>query len=67
MKDILVREGAFAIMGYAIEVHWTPGSGFLEGVYADAFSVELKERESLSNGSADFRYCIRESNSIGVV
>ena len=45
MKTILFKGEVFAIIGCAIEVHRTLGSGFLEGVYGDALALELKKKD----------------------
>jgi len=42
--DLLLKEEVCAIVGAAIEVHRVLGSGFLESVYAEAFAIELRER-----------------------
>src|SRR4030042_5373583 len=44
MKEIVFRKEVYAIMGCAMEVHRTLGSGFLEGVYGDAMALELKRK-----------------------
>ncbi|MBN2085779.1 MAG: GxxExxY protein [Anaerolineales bacterium] len=44
MGDLLFKQEVYAIIGCAIEVHRTLGSGFLEGVYSDALVVELERK-----------------------
>jgi GxxExxY protein len=44
MVEILFKELSYAIIGAAMEVHRTLGSGFLETVYQAALSHELKLR-----------------------
>lgn len=45
MIDLIYKEEVFRIVGAAIEVHSTLGSGFLEAVYQEAFEIELRERK----------------------
>lgn len=42
--ELLRKEEVFNIVGAAIEVHRELGLGFLEGVYQEAFKMELTER-----------------------
>ena len=42
--DLLYKEEVFKIVGAALEVHRELGPGFLEGVYQEAFEMELAER-----------------------
>jgi len=44
MKDILFGVEVFAVMGCAMAVHRTFGSGFLEGVYGDTLAVEFRRK-----------------------
>jgi GxxExxY protein len=44
MKDLILRDEVFGVVGAAIEVHQNLGSGFLESVYAEAMAVELRHR-----------------------
>ncbi|MEW6092524.1 MAG: GxxExxY protein [Chloroflexota bacterium] len=44
MVEILFKELSYAIIGAAMEVHRTLGSGFLEAVYQTALAYELKLR-----------------------
>ena len=44
MGEILYKQEVYAIIGCAMDVHRTLGSGFLEGVYADALAFELKRK-----------------------
>lgn len=39
--ELLFKEEVFAIIGAAIDVHKELSSGFLEGVYQEAFEIEL--------------------------
>jgi GxxExxY protein len=43
-EDLILGDEAYAVVGAAMEVHSTLGSGFLEAVYADALAVELATR-----------------------
>ncbi len=45
MIDLIYKEEVFRIVGAAIEVHSTLGSGFLEPVYQEAFEIELSQRK----------------------
>lgn len=45
MKELLLREEVYAIVGAAMEVHNELGNGFLEAVYQAALKVELKNRQ----------------------
>ncbi len=44
MGEILYKQEVYSIIGCAMEVHRTLGPGFLEGVYSDAFALELKKK-----------------------
>lgn len=44
MTEILFKELSYAIVGAAMEVYRTLGSGFLEAVYQTALAYELKLR-----------------------
>ena len=44
MPELLYKEEAYAIVGEAMEVYNTLGSGFLEAVYQEALEIELAER-----------------------
>ncbi|HWE03710.1 MAG TPA: GxxExxY protein [Tepidisphaeraceae bacterium] len=39
--DLLFKEEVYAIVGAAIEVHRTLGSGFLEPVYQEGMEIEV--------------------------
>ena len=43
-EELILGDEAYAIVGAAMEVHSTLGSGFLEAVYADALALELTSR-----------------------
>ncbi len=43
--DLLYKEEVFLIIGAALEVHNSLGSGFLEPVYQEAFEIELATRK----------------------
>lgn len=45
MLEVEHRTEVFAIIGAAIEVHKTLGSGFLEAVYQQALEYELAQRQ----------------------
>ena len=42
MSKLLFKDETFTIVGAAIEVHRTLGSGFLEAVYQEALCMEFK-------------------------
>lgn len=44
MVELVLKEEVFAIMGAAMEVHRTLGSGFLEPVYQEALEIESLSR-----------------------
>lgn len=44
MTELIYKDEVFAIVGAAIEVHKTLGSGFLEAVYHEAMEIESTER-----------------------
>jgi len=44
MRELILKEEVFAIVGAAIEVHRELGPGFLEAVYQEALEIELRER-----------------------
>ena len=44
MKDLLLKNEVFEVVGAAIEVHSVLGPGFLESVYAEALALELRKR-----------------------
>jgi GxxExxY protein len=43
--ELLFKEGVYAIIGAAIEVHRHLKGGFLEAIYQEALEIELKSRE----------------------
>jgi GxxExxY protein len=43
--ELLFKDEVFAIVGAAIDVHKELGPGFLEGVYQEAFEIELTARK----------------------
>lgn len=45
MTEIVYREESYAIMGACFEVYREMGSGFLEPVYQECLSVELRLRD----------------------
>jgi GxxExxY protein len=45
MVELLLKDEVFAIVGAAIEVHRTLGSGFLEPVYQEALEIESATRK----------------------
>lgn len=45
MSELLFKDEAFSIVGAAIEVHRTLGSGFLEAVYQEALGMEFMSRK----------------------
>lgn len=45
MAEIIFKELSYAVVGAAMEVHRTLGSGFLEAVYQVALAHELKLRD----------------------
>ena len=43
-ENLLYKDEVYAIIGATFEVYNTLGSGFLEAVYQEALSIELKNR-----------------------
>jgi GxxExxY protein len=44
MKDLVLKDEVFAVIGAAMDVHRALGTGFLESVYAEALERELEAR-----------------------
>jgi GxxExxY protein len=44
MGEFLLKDETYAVVGAAMEVYNTPGSGFLEAVYQEAMEIELSRR-----------------------
>ena len=44
MKELILKEEVYAIVGAAIEVHRELGPGFLEAIYQEAMEIELSTR-----------------------
>lgn len=45
MVELIYKDEVYAIIGAAMEVYNTLGSGFLEAVYQEAFEIELLSRK----------------------
>ena len=45
MVELLYKDEVYAIIGAAMEVHNTLGSGFLEAVYQESLEIELEKRD----------------------
>jgi GxxExxY protein len=44
LKDLLYKEEVYGIIGAAMQVYNTLGSGFLEAVYQESLEIELGNR-----------------------
>jgi GxxExxY protein len=45
MAELILKNEVYKIVGAAIEVHKTLDAGFLEGVYQEAFEIELHSQK----------------------
>ena len=44
MKEIILKDEVYAIVGAAMDVYWHLGRGFLEPVYQEALDIEFRRR-----------------------
>lgn len=44
MKELVLKDEVYAIVGAAMDVYWQLGRGFLESVYQEALDIELGRR-----------------------
>lgn len=44
MAELLLKDEIYTLVGAAMEVYNVLGNGFLEGVYQEAYEIELRER-----------------------
>jgi GxxExxY protein len=45
MRDIILKEESYSLIGVCMEVHRELGMGFKEVIYKDALAIELKRNE----------------------
>jgi GxxExxY protein len=44
MKELILKEEVYVIVGAAMDVYWQLGRGFLEPVYQEALDIEFRRR-----------------------
>lgn len=45
MPEIILKDEVYAVVGAAMEVYYTIGTGFLEAIYQEALEIELSRRK----------------------
>jgi len=45
VPEIILKDEVYAVVGAAMEVYYTIGTGFLEAIYQEALEIELSRRK----------------------
>lgn len=60
MRDLILKEEAYEVIGRCMEVHRNLGHGFSEIVYKDALEYELREEKIQFEREKEFKVCYKD-------